>query len=83
MNNLEKINFILTKENTGKLVVFFVLMLLTVFFETLSIALILPAMTFIIDSDLKTNSEYINDFLSYFTNNFERIFLIKIIFFFN
>lgn len=80
MNNLEKINFILTKENTGKLVVFFVLMLFTVFFETLSIALILPAMTFIIESDLKTNSEYINGFLSYFTNNFERIFLIKIIF---
>lgn len=80
MKNLEKINFILTKENSGKLIVFFVLMLFTVFFETLSIALILPAMAFIIDSDLKTNSEYINDLLLYFTNNFERIFLIKIIF---
>ncbi len=80
MKNLEKINFILTKENSGKLIVFFVLMLFTVFFETMSIALIFPAMSFIIDSDLKTNSHHINELLFYFTSNFERIFLIKVIF---
>ena len=32
-------------------------MLMTVFFETLGIALVLPAISFVIDSDLNTNSK--------------------------
>lgn len=80
MNFLQKIKFILTKENSGKLIIFFILMLMTVFFETLGVALVLPAITFVIDSDLNTNSEYINQILSFFNENFERIFLIKSIF---
>ena len=35
MNFFQKIRFILTKDNSGKLTIFFILMLLTVFFETL------------------------------------------------
>jgi len=55
-------------------------MLMTVFFETLGIALVLPAITFIIDSDLNTNSENINQILSFFNENFERVYLIKAVF---
>ena len=80
MNFFQKIKFILTKENSSKLVIFFFLMLLTVFFEALGVALALPAITFIIDSDLNTNSENINQILSYFNENFDRIYLIKFIF---
>ena len=80
MNFFQKIRFILTKDNSGKLTIFFILMLLTVFFETLGVALVLPAITFIIDSDLNTNSQQINHILSYFNKNFERIYLIKFIF---
>ena len=53
---------------------------MTVFFETLGVALVLPAITFIIDSDLNTNSENINQILSFFNENFERIYLIKAVF---
>ncbi len=80
MNFLQKIKFILTKENSGKLTIFFILMLMTVFFETLGVALVLPAITFVVDSDLNTNSESINQILSFFNENFERIFLIKSVF---
>ena len=80
MNFFQKIRFILTKENSSKLIIFFILMLMTVFFETLGVALVLPAITFIIDSDLNTNSENINQILSFFNENFERIYLIKAVF---
>jgi len=80
MNFFQKIRFILTKENSSKLTIFFILMLMTVFFETLGIALVLPAITFIIDSDLNTNSENINQILSFFNENFERVYLIKAVF---
>ena len=61
MKQFQRINLILTSENIGKLIIFFILMLFTVVFETLGIALILPAITFVIDSDLKTNSQFLND----------------------
>lgn len=80
MNFFQKIRFILTKENSSKLTIFFILMLMTVFFETLGVALVLPAITFIIDSDLNTNSENINQILSFFNENFERVYLIKAVF---
>ena len=80
MKQFQRINLILTSENIGKLIVFFILMLFTVVFETLGIALILPAITFVIDSDLKTNSQFLNDILNYFTENFDRTYLLKIVF---
>ena len=80
MKQFQRINLILTSENIGKLIIFFILMLFTVVFETLGIALILPAITFVIDSDLKTNSQFLNDILNYFTENFDRTYLLKIVF---
>ena len=61
----------------GKLSIFILLMLLTVVFETLGVALILPAISFIVDTDLKTNSTYLNDILFYFKDNYSKIYLIK------
>ena len=46
--------------------------MLMILFETLGVALVLPAMTFIIDSDLTTNSRNINQIISFFNENFER-----------
>ena len=80
MKQFQRINLILTSENIGKLIIFFILMLFTVVFETIGIALILPAITFVIDSDLKTNSQFLNDILNYFTENFDRTYLLKIVF---
>jgi ATP-binding cassette, subfamily B, bacterial PglK len=80
MTLFQKINFILTKDNFSKLSFFFLLMLLTVVFETLGVALILPAISFILDTDIKTNSEYLNFILSYFKDNYPKVYLIKITF---
>ena len=80
MSLFQKINFILTKDNFSKLSIFTVLMLLTVVFETLGVALILPAISFIVDTDLKTNSEYLNNILLHFKNNYPKIYLIQFTF---
>ena len=80
MTLFQKINFILTKDNFSKLSIFILLMLLTVVFETLGVALILPAISFIVDTDLKTNSTYLNDILFYFKDNYSKIYLIKFTF---
>ncbi len=80
MSFYQKIRFIITKENSSRLIVFFILMLMTVFFETLGIALVLPAISFVIDSDLNTNSKIINQILFFFNENYERAFLVKFTF---
>lgn len=80
MSFYQKIKFIITKENSSRLIIFFILMLMTVFFETLGIALVLPAISFVIDSDLNTNSKIINQILFFFNENFEKAFLVKFTF---
>ena len=55
-------------------------MILTVVCETLGVALILPAITFIVDSDLNTNSKYLNDILLFFKDNYPKTYLIKVTF---
>ena len=77
MSFYQKIKFIITKENSSRLIIFFILMLMTVFLKlNLGIALVLPAISFVIDSDLNTNSKIINQKLFFFNENFE--FLSKI-----
>ena len=80
MNILQKINFILTKENFNRLSIFTLLMLITVIFETLGVALILPALSFIVESDVNTNSEYLNDILISLKETYPKQYLIKISF---
>ena len=77
MNIFSKINFILTKENASKLTIFFVLMMATVFFEALGVALVFPAVNFIIESDFSTNSKILNKVINFFTENFEQKLLIQ------
>lgn len=79
MTLLSKLNFILTKENVPKIIIFFVFLLLTVTFEMLGIALVIPAVAFIIESDFNTNSKLLNDFLFFLVEHFDRILLIKIV----
>ena len=80
MSLFQKINFILTKENFNRLTIFMVLMLLTVAFEALGVALILPTISFIIESEISTNSEKLNNLLSHLKESYPKLFLIKISF---
>jgi len=60
MNLISKIYFILTKQNKKKSIFFFFFLILATIFEVLSISLIFPAVTILINADLPENLQFID-----------------------
>ena len=60
MKIISKIYFILTKQNKKKSIFFFFFLILATIFEVLSISLIFPAVTILINADLPENLQFIN-----------------------
>jgi ATP-binding cassette, subfamily B, bacterial PglK len=60
MNLVSKIYFILTKQNKKKSILFFFFLILATIFEVLSISLIFPAVTILINADLPDSLQFID-----------------------
>ena len=80
MNGIKKIFQILPLETKKKLFIFIVLLLISSFFELLSISVLIPVAEIIISGN--TSIDFINDYLKVYQSNFSqnKILLISLLF---
>jgi len=77
MNILNKIYFLLTNKDKQKALLFIFFVLLTTFFEILSIGVVYPFLTILLGSDLPENLSFIDDFLLTVSNFFSISYLFS------
>ena len=68
MNIFQKIYFLLSLADKRRIILFFILLLVSTMFELLSIGVVFPFITILLGSNLPDNLTFINEFLSVISN---------------